>query len=80
MSGDTKARLGWITAGIGIPLATVLTWVFTAGDLVAQVKTNTANVGSQQVRLERHELQLAKIEVQYDNIQRALDRLERKLQ
>ena len=66
---------GWVVAVFGIPITAIITWVFVAGGIVTDVRTNAKNIEIVRVSIEQLdtrvrslELGMERIKVQYETI------------
>lgn len=61
-------KVGWVVGGLGIPLAAILTWVFSAGQLSYITNQNATHITDLDTRVRAVESAQIKTDAQYANI------------
>lgn len=67
-----NSKVGWAVGGLGIPLAAILTWVFSAGQLSYITNQNAAKITDLDGRLRSVEGIEIRRDAQYEDIIRRL--------
>lgn len=75
-----NGKIGWAVGGLGIPLAAILTWVFSAGQLSYITNQNATKINDLDGRVRTIESIESRRDAQYEDIIRRLAEIKTEMQ